>query len=227
MTDARPPRADRPFPKLGPWARTMILGLIAISTLIELGLWGSDLGLWGPPRLRQTVYEWAGFWPGLLHGWTPNFPGQPVAMFLTYGFLHGGPVHLLVNMVTLWSLGGAVAARIKARGLLALYLGSVLGGAAGYGLLAQTVQPMVGASGGLFGLAGGLLAWAYIDRYSLRARLWPVARVALLLVAMNVAMYWALDGQLAWQTHLGGFLTGWILAILLDPMPRRTLVRRG
>ena len=33
-------------------------------------------------------------------------------------------------------------------------------------------------------------------------------------------MFWALGGQLAWQTHLGGFIAGWVLAILIDPRSR-------
>jgi membrane associated rhomboid family serine protease len=79
---------------------------------------------------------------------------------------------------------------------------------------------MVGASGALFGLAGGLLAWNYVDRFTFRERLWPVARVVLFLVAMNLAMWWALEGQLAWETHLGGFIVGWITALLIDPRGR-------
>ncbi|MBM7068979.1 serine/threonine protein phosphatase [Actibacterium sp. 188UL27-1] len=33
-------------------------------------------------------------------------------------------------------------------------------------------------------------------------------------------MYWALDGQLAWQTHLGGFLIGCVSGYLLDAPER-------
>jgi membrane associated rhomboid family serine protease len=197
-----------------------VIGLIALCTVIEVVLWGADLGLWGTARLRQTAYEWGGFWPGLLAGWQPNYALQPASMFLTYAILHGGPVHLLVNMITLWSLGQGVIERVGAGRFLGLYTGAALGGAGGYGLLAETVRPMVGASGALFGLAGALMAWAYVDRFTARIGLWPVAQVALLLIAMNAAMYWALDGQLAWQTHLGGFLAGWILALLVDPRPR-------
>lgn len=194
--------------------------LILLCAAVEAVLSLSDLGLIGAGRLRAEAYGWGGFWPGLLQGWQPNFPGQAVAMFFTYGFLHGGPVHLVVNMITLWSLGTAVEMRVGARGLFLLYGASLVGGAGGFGLLAETFRPMVGASGALFGLAGGLLAWNYVDRFTLRAGLWPVARVVLFLVAMNVAMWWALDGQLAWETHLGGFVTGWIVALLIDPQPR-------
>lgn len=187
---------------------------------IEAVLWGADLGLWGHARLRQNAYDWGGFWPGLLTGWRPNYSAQPYAMYITYALLHGGIVHFLTNAVTLWTLGRAVIERVRGFRFFCLYWGCALGGAAGYGLLAQTVQPMVGASGALFGLAGALMAWAYVDRFIARAGLWPIARFGLLLVAINLAMYWALDGQLAWQTHLGGFVTGWILALLIDPRSR-------
>ncbi|MEM9523556.1 MAG: rhomboid family intramembrane serine protease [Pseudomonadota bacterium] len=200
-----------------------VWALIIICTVIEAALWLGELTGLGPGRLRQSAYEYAGFWPGLRAGWQPNYPGQPWAMFLSYGFLHGGAGHLVVNMITLWSLGRGVVERVGPWGFLALYAASILGGALGFALLAETFQPMVGASGALFGLAGGLMAWAYVDRFTARVGLWPVARVALFLVAINVAMYWALDGQLAWQTHLGGFVIGWIAALLIDPRPAAPL----
>jgi rhomboid protease GluP len=223
---AAPARQSSPGPAGHPaqgglrlWAP--ILALIGLCTVIEGALWAADLGLWGPVRLRQLAYEYGGFWPGLLAGWTPNYPAQPVAMFLTYAMLHGGPGHLVANMITLAVLGREVALRAGGGGFLLVYVASALGGAGGYGLLAETAQPMVGASGALFGLAGCLLAWAYADRPRGMAGLWRVLRVALLLVAVNLAMYWALEGQLAWQTHLGGFVTGWVAAAFFGRGHRR------
>jgi membrane associated rhomboid family serine protease len=207
-------------PRASGQGRGLVWGIVAICVTVEVVLLTADAGFIANPRLRQKAYEWAGFWPGLLQGWQPNYPGQAGAMFLTYGFLHGGPLHLAVNMVTLWSLGLAVLDRVGAWGFAGLYLASLLGGAVGFGLIAETFRPMVGASGALFGLAGGLLAWNYVDRFTFRERLWPVARVILFLVAMNVAMWWALEGQLAWETHLGGFVIGWIAALLIDPRGR-------
>lgn len=206
--------------KSRPTALVLIWAVIIVCSCIELVLLQADFGGIGPPRLRQTAYEYGGFWPGLLTDWRANFAGQPVIMFVSYGFLHGGPVHLIVNMITLWSLGAGVMERVGARGFAVLYLISLLGGAGGYALLSTSPQPMVGASGALFGLAGGLSAWLYIDRFAQSLSLWPILRIVLLLVAMNVAMWWALDGNLAWQTHLGGFITGWIAALLVNPTPR-------
>jgi len=216
MTPA-PSSSPLSVPRRWPW---ILIVIIALCSLVEGTLQLADWQIVGPPRLRSIAYEYGGFWVGLLQSWTPNYTGQPYLMFATYGFLHGGLLHLAVNMITLWSLGMAVLDRVGTRGFLLLYAASLLGGAAGFALLASTLAPMVGASGALFGLAGGLLAWGYVDRFTFEEALWPVARAAGLLLTLNLVMWWALDGQLAWQTHLGGFLTGWLAALLIDPRPR-------
>ena len=194
--------------------------LIMVCVGFELVLSAGDLGLVGNARLRMTVYEYGGFWPGLLHSWTPNYGAQPWAMFFTYAFLHSGPLHLVVNMITLWILGQAVLRRVGAMGFALLYVAAILGGALCFGLLTETNQPMVGASGGLFGLAGGLLSWNYVDRFFARDNLWPVAQAVGGLIALNLLSWWLMDGLLAWETHLGGFVIGWVAANLIDPRAR-------
>jgi len=175
--------------------------------------------------LRLRAYEYGGFWVGLLRNWRPNYPLQPYVMFFTYGWLHGGVVHLAVNMFTLFALGRPIVHRIGQFRFLVLYLFSMIGGGAGFALLSSSIQPMVGASGALFGLAGAIVAWDYADRYAARMQLWPVARLVVLLVVMNAVLWWAMNGQLAWQTHLGGFVTGGVLALTLERGSRR--FRRG
>lgn len=196
---------------------TILWGLIVLCAALELALFLSDQAIIKPDRLRQVVYDYGGFWPGLLDNWRPNYPAQPWTMFITYGFLHSGPAHLIVNMITLWSLGRGVLARVGAWGFALLYIATLLGGAAGFALLAPGLRPMVGASGALFGLLGGLLAWSYVDRFTYNEGLWPIGRALLFLLALNLILWWAMDGQLAWQTHLGGFITGWVVAMLIDP----------
>lgn len=198
----------------------VLWGLIVLCILPELVLQGADLGLWGTLRWRAIAYGWAGFWPGLLQGWQPNYPGQPWAMFATYGFLHSGLSHMAGNVVTLAWIGRPLVARVGQRRMAALWAASVVGGGIGYAALATATVPMVGASGGLFGLAGAWAAWDYIDRFTAAERLWPVARLVAVLAALNLFLWWAMGGQLAWQTHLGGFVAGWIMALLLDPRPR-------
>lgn len=193
-------------------APPVIWAVLLLCLAPELVLGGADLGLWGSVHWRAWAIGWGGFWPGLLGDWRPNYPGQALAMFVTYGFLHGGPVHFALNMMSLVSLGRAVAARAGQGGLAAIYGLSLVGGGAGYGLLVHATTPMVGASGALFGLAGALIAWAARDRREMGEGLWPIWRAGLWLVGLNVVLWVATSGQLAWQTHLGGFLAGAALA---------------
>ena len=197
----------------------MVFLLIVLCVLPELVLQGADWGLWASTRLRSLTYQNGAFWSGLLQGWRPNYAVQPYSMFVTYAFLHAGFGHLVVNMITLFTLGGSIYASLGSWRFLLVYVAAVLGGALGFGLFGTTIQPMVGASGGLFGLAG---AWIVIDvsatlaeRSGLKtlafAILWPIT----LLILLNVVMYWSTGGQLAWETHLGGFFAGCLATFLL------------
>lgn len=199
----------------------LISALMAICIGVEAVLNLADWGLLQAPRLRLTAYEYAGFWPGLLRGpWQPNYFLQPWLMFVSHAFLHSSLVHLIVNMITLWSLGQIVHRRVGTLGFAALFAAAVIGGGLGFGLLAQTIQPMVGASGGLFGLVGGILAWDYVDRFITARQLWPVALWIGGLLLLSLVQWWLMDGLLAWQAHLGGFISGWIAALVIDPSGR-------
>lgn len=200
--------------------RSAIILLVSLCVGIEIILQLGDLGVFGVPRFRSLVYEYGGFWSGLLKDWGPNYPAQPWLMFATYGFLHAGLMHLCLNMLTLVSLAIPVAERVGGKKMMLLYCVSILGGGLGFALLSDSFRPMVGASGALFGLAGAILAWDYVDRYTLQERLWPVARAILLLALLNVALYYVMDRLLAWEAHLGGFIMGWIMALLIDPRGR-------
>lgn len=214
MTSGRPAARPSRLP-------AAVLSLLVLTALPELACTAADLGIVGPPRLRTLAYDYGGFWPGLLRDWRPNYALQPWAMFLTYGFLHAGPLHLGVNLVTLGSLGAVVANRVGSWRFLLIYGVALLGGAVGFGLMASTLRPMVGASGALFGLIGALLAWAWVERAPGGLGAWPVVRAVLLLVLLNLAMWWAMGGQLAWQTHLGGFVAGWGAARLIGEADRK------
>lgn len=195
----------------------LVASVIVICGLVELVLQAAQWGVLNAPQLRSLAFENGAFWPGLLDGWRPNYPLQPWTMFLTHGFLHGGALHLLLNMMTLYSLAIPILARIGTLRFALVYFGSMVGGGAVYALLATSSQPMVGASGALFGLAGALLAWQWDDQRTLRQAFRATWRALVLLVVLNIALYFLLQGSLAWQTHLGGFLAGWILGLAVDP----------
>jgi membrane associated rhomboid family serine protease len=105
----------------------------------------------------------------------------------------------------------------------------LLGGGAAFGLLATSPQPMVGASGAIFGLAA---AWVLVWLGTIRAggAGWTglalrAAGAVALMVAVNVAMWLWQDGRLAWEAHLGGFVAGGAMAALLGRGPSERAAR--
>ena len=225
MTDTSRPLRDRARRWI---VENPVAAIITFTCLaIEAVLQGADQGLWGAQDWRDVAFTDGAFWAPLLHGTQPIFATQPEAMFLTYGFLHAGLLHVGVNMASMVSLAVPISARLGQRRFALLYFIALLGGGAGFGLLSSLQAPMIGASGALFGLVGAILAWAWADRRAYGQHpvqiMRALARPFIILIGLNVVMFWGTGGQLAWQTHLGGFVTGWIAGLLLDP---RALRRR-
>lgn len=203
---------------------TVWIGLILVMTVIELVLMLADHGVIGSARWRPVTYAYGAFWAGLMHGWAPNFAGQPLSMFASYAFLHSNWHHLAGNAMTLGWLGLTLGRRCGPWRFTALYAISMLGGGLGYGLLATSAAPMVGASGAIMGLVAVWIVWESRDARAggqstaraVTAALWMTAAVT----ALNVAMFFMLDGLVAWQAHLGGFLAGLVAGLVLGPTRR-------
>ncbi len=202
------------------WPVWLLMGL---TCLPEIVLMLADAHLVGTPRWRPLAYQYGAFWAGLLRDWRPNYAAQPVTMFFTYMFLHAGLGHLAGNMIVLGWLGRTLQTSIGTLRFMAIYVLSGLGAAAVFGIMTTSASPMVGASGALFGLAG---AWVIGDwRQESRpiaeggvgpraAFVWLIQMTAFLIL-LNVATWVLQNGQLAWQAHLGGGVTGVVLAFLL------------
>jgi membrane associated rhomboid family serine protease len=196
--------------RLSPLGLPLVLWAVALTLVLpELVVAGADYRLWGAASWRPLAVQNGGFWAGLLQGWRPNFAGQPVAMFASYAFLHSGPTHLAGNLLGLAFLGAPAVERAGTRGFLLIWAGSVLGGGLAFGLLATSALPMVGASGAVFGLAGAATVWDW----QRRRRPLRTAGILAGLVVFNLVTLVSTGGLLAWQTHLGGFLAGGLLAL--------------
>jgi rhomboid protease GluP len=136
---------------------------------------------------------------------------------LTAGLVHGGALHLLINASVLSDLGRVVERLLGARRMLAVLWGGVLAGS--LASLATNPRPSVGVSGGLFGLVGALLAVGLRHRRALP----PAARRMLVrgpveVIVLNLALGFAvrfIDNA----AHLGGLVTGFLLAFALPLRP--------
>ncbi len=196
-----------------------VLWLVALTCVPEmlLTLLGSliDVSSW-----RSLVLGYGAFWNGLLSDWEPLFTLQPVTMFFSYAFLHGGLLHLIGNMVAVLALGGIVVARIGQKGFLLLYAVTAVGGAGAFAMLSSSDVPMVGASGAVFGLIGAWKFWEWQLRQHFGSPMRPLWRSLAGLFLLNVALWVFMQGLVAWEAHLGGFVAGVVFAAIVTPSLR-------
>ena len=172
------------------------------------------------PGLRMIAYREFSFFDPWFDAWIAGRPAPPQArwMLLTYAFLHGGMTHMLMNSAAFMGLGLVTLRIFGARLFPLFFVATAVGGALAFGLLTDSDGPMVGASGVVFGLIGVLkyAEYAFITRQDGGSM--PVFwRSIGGLVMINVILGVALGGMLAWQTHLGGFVAGWIVAWAVVP----------
>ena len=157
----------------------------------------------------------------------PEFPGKKVWIAVGVSmFLHGGVLHLLFNMWSLWIFGNNVEEAFGALGYLLLYAASGVAATAGFVWAnPDTTVPLVGASGAIAGVMGAYLV--------LFPRHLVLTLVLFRIVAIPAAFFlglWFLSqfllagdaGGIAWEAHVGGFLFGALLALVL----RRPLLAR-
>ena len=142
--------------------------------------------------------------------------GHEYWRLLTALFLHYGPLHILFNLYALYLLGPELERLIGSSKFVISYLISGLGSSAGVVLLHAlrwtNADQLVGASGcvmGVIGVSAGLL---------LRHRQTPLAGRRLRNIILIVALQTAFDlssPQVSLSAHLGGFLTGVLIGMVL------------
>jgi membrane associated rhomboid family serine protease len=214
-----PLRDENPSRTAPTVTRALIL-LNALVFIVELGL---------GPALPNVIYGW-GLVPqrvaGVFTGQEP--PVMPLIAVLTSMFLHGGWVHLIGNMWYLWIFGDNVEDRMGHAWFLAFNLASGVAAAVLHVVVSPwSPAPTVGASGAIAGVLG-----AYAVLYP-RARVLTLVPIVFFiqivaLPALVVLGFWFVvqfftgaltlgggGGGVAWWAHIGGFLFGMIMALML------------
>lgn len=205
-----------------------IIGVNVLAFLYQLSL--------SEPALQAFLYEHAlvplrYFDPGLARevGLSP----LDVTPFLTNTFLHGGFLHIILNMWTLYIFGPALEDRLGPFRFLALYLTAGVVASVTHALFnAGSPIPALGASGAI---AGVIAAYAVRFPFAWVKVLVPIVFIPLFfdVPAMLFAGLWFFmqvvagttellspfggGGGIAWWAHIGGFVAGWLLLRPLEP----------
>ncbi len=159
---------------------------------------------------------------------------------VVHQFLHADLVHLLLNMIFLWAVGGLIESVWGAPLVTGLYLVSGVVAALAHAASAPgSTEPAVGASGAVAGLMGFFavaharepMRLALVAALSLAPRIRFFSLPAGVFLGLWVAeqVFWTLmttriDVGVAFRAHLGGFAFGALGAIGLRvaglPHPR-------
>jgi membrane associated rhomboid family serine protease len=168
-------------------------------------------------------------WPLDLSGLaqvTPDLPTFSLHQLVTHAFLHGGLLHLFLNMYGLWLFGSRMEMVWGSRDFALYYLVCVLGAGA-VQLLVSSIggeyYPTIGASGGVFGL---LLAYGMTFPKEVLVLIFPPIPIQarwFVIIYAGIELWAGVTGTaagVAHFAHLGGMLFGFILLMLWKRKPR-------
>ena len=138
--------------------------------------------------------------------------------FVTYIFMHGHHLHLLLNMLILWYFGAEIEMRLGEWGFLKYFficgIGAGLfnyGVSSAFGDASRLTHPIIGASGAIFGIlaAYGLF---FGSRYFLVFFLFPMKAKYFVLLIAGIELIMGVEANaqdnVAHFAHVGGMLVG-------------------
>lgn len=132
-------------------------------------------------------------------------------------FLHGGFAHLLSNLFSLWRVGPLVEAAFGMPRTALLYLLSGLGGNLAGLWFGQARGMSIGASGAVFGLFGATGGYVLRNKRALGTYGDMLLKNAGFVLMLNLYFGSRRGSGIDNLAHVGGFVTGGVLAILLAP----------
>ncbi len=135
---------------------------------------------------------------------------------ITGAFLHGGLLHIGVNMLSLWFLGRFIEYALGSWRMFAVYMFSLIVSGLGVVFFSSPMVPTVGASGAIFGLFGALFAIGF----KLGKPGMDLVRANVGILVLNLIITFTVP-QISWQAHVAGLLAGFVLTYVIYAPPRR------
>jgi membrane associated rhomboid family serine protease len=175
-----------------------------------------------PAELERTLVLHAGFAPSyfLLPGYGLYLPEAvwPWLTPLSYAFLHGDFMHLVVNMGFLLAFGTAVERRLGGRRFLLFYLVTGVLALVGSTIafwVSETAVLVIGASGAVSGLFGAAARFIFAERRRGLTMIGVFLGVNLAFGLFGFATFGGIRA-IAWEAHAAGLVFGYVLFPLFD-----------
>src|SRR5690242_6097054 len=183
---------------LPPATQWLLIANVAVFFLQSAGVVQfDDFALWPPGGFESQFEPW---------------------QLVTYSFLHGGFTHIFFNMLALYVFDGEIERLFGTRFYVLYYFGCVVSAAVCHlvfpALIGGPAEPMVGASGGIYGL---LLAFGIYLPHRRVLLLFPPIPMPARVFVFGFALLELFFGitqtaaGVAHFAHLGGMLGGWLM----------------
>ncbi|MEM6780572.1 MAG: rhomboid family intramembrane serine protease [Pseudomonadota bacterium] len=165
------------------------------------------------PALREWTILNLGFVPASFTGGAP-FTIYTLITPLTYMLIHGSWLHLAMNGFMMAAFGSGVEKWLGAKRMIFFFvMCSLCGIALHFVAYSSSMNPVVGASGGLSGMFAAALVMLNSNAGpgNMRQRILPFA-----LLWIGISLLFGLMGgpdgsSIAWVAHIGGFLGGFLV----------------
>jgi rhomboid protease GluP len=141
---------------------------------------------------------------------------------VTAGFLHGGLFHILMNSWVLFDLGAQTEESYGTSRYLAIYFAATVAGFLN-SFYWNPMTPSIGASAGITGLIGAMIALGVRDRTSYGAALRSFyMRWVIYILLMGLLPFFATDNA----AHIGGIVGGFVIGYVAGTPGRSQIVER-
>lgn len=225
------PLRDLNASPLNPLPGLVWLLILAIGG-IELVLWAGGRGLAGGPEAvgwrLETIQRFA--FSGAIQDWmleTRRAPPGHLLRYLSFGFVHGGPMHAGFVIVLVAALGKYIAEPFGNRAFAVLVVVPPLAGALVFGLVlgGHELGWLFGGMPLVFGLVGALTWWRWRIAEDREARLRAFGVIGTLMAA-RLGFGLMIEAGHGWIAELAAFAVGFVVSGVVGPGGWRALRAR-
>lgn len=187
-----------------------ILASPATAVLIAANIVASLIALSNRPFMEKNLFHVG---PILQH--------REWHRMLTSGFLHGGMMHLFVNMYVLYMFGSLIEGALGTFGYVIVYFAALLGGNL-WSLLENKAKPAyraLGASGATSGIVMSFTLFAPFENLYFFPLPIPIPAVilAVIFIVASAILARRENKVIGHEAHLGGALAGILATIAVEP----------
>lgn len=168
--------------------KSYITNILCVVCLIVTGI------QWFSPSIAEML--------DLVPASRESFVNGNYLSMITSGFMHADLLHLVTNVLSLYAVGDFLEQRMSKPKYLFVYFGGII--CANLGFIMFSTSPVVGASGAIFAVLGGLLAFAMYEKQD-NLKSWIFGTLAL-----NIFVAFT-SPTIAWEAHLFGFIFGFVV----------------